>query len=290
MLAGGDRESVGAGFTDSGTTDPNPDNWTYTVDVNYENLVQVSESNVNTAAAAEVTAQTEAVGSSVNIYGNEINPADVPAAVAVFEHSDTPSGYAVEADDGNFYAATVNTNGEVSWSSDTPALNASNASDDPVSQVRTGDTVTVDLDGLAEGETLHQILNADGNGTGDYVIKGEDANGNTTFHSATIDSDGVVSKGADTVNVDPLRALDDALSKVDTLRSELGAVQNRFEDAITNLSTNETNLAAARSRIEDADYAVEVANMTRAQILQQAGTSVLAQANQIPQNVLSLLG
>ncbi|PMR74052.1 FliC/FljB family flagellin [Billgrantia endophytica] len=88
----------------------------------------------------------------------------------------------------------------------------------------------------------------------------------------------------------PLAALDSALNQVDSLRSELGAVQNRFEDAITNLNTNETNLQAARSRIEDADYAVEVANMTRAQILQQAGTSVLAQANQIPQNVLSLLG
>ena len=88
----------------------------------------------------------------------------------------------------------------------------------------------------------------------------------------------------------PLSTLDAALSQVDSLRSELGAVQNRFESAITNLQTNETNLSAARSRIEDADYAVEVANMTRAQILQQAGTSVLAQANQVPQNVLSLLG
>ncbi len=89
---------------------------------------------------------------------------------------------------------------------------------------------------------------------------------------------------------DPLALIDEALNKVDSLRSELGAVQNRFGDAINNLSTNETNLSAARSRIEDADYAVEVADMTRAQILQQAGTSVLAQANQIPQNVLSLLG
>jgi len=88
----------------------------------------------------------------------------------------------------------------------------------------------------------------------------------------------------------PLSKLDAALSEVDTLRSDLGAIQNRFESAITNLQTNETNLSSARSRIEDADYAVEVANMTRAQILQQAGTSVLAQANQIPQNVLSLLG
>lgn len=87
-----------------------------------------------------------------------------------------------------------------------------------------------------------------------------------------------------------LGTLDSALNQIDSLRSELGAIQNRFEDAITNLRTNETNLAAARSRIEDADYAVEVSNMTRAQILQQAGTSVLAQANQIPQIALSLLG
>lgn len=93
-----------------------------------------------------------------------------------------------------------------------------------------------------------------------------------------------------TSTANPLNSLDTALSTVDSLRSELGAMQNRFESAITNLGTTETNLSAARSRIEDADYAVEVSNMTRAQILQQAGTSVLAQANQVPQSVLSLLG
>jgi flagellin len=87
----------------------------------------------------------------------------------------------------------------------------------------------------------------------------------------------------------PLKALDDALSMVDTLRSDLGAVQNRFDSAITNLNTNTMNLSAARSRIVDADYATEVSNMSKAQILQQAGTSVLAQANQTSQGVLSLL-
>lgn len=87
----------------------------------------------------------------------------------------------------------------------------------------------------------------------------------------------------------PLDVLDAALATVDALRSDLGAIQNRFESAITNLQTTSNNLAAAQSRIQDADYSVEVANMTRAQILQQAGTSVLAQANQIPQGVLSLL-
>ncbi|WP_302139197.1 flagellin [Halomonas alkalicola] len=87
-----------------------------------------------------------------------------------------------------------------------------------------------------------------------------------------------------------LSTLDDAIAAVDAARSGLGAVQNRLESAIDNITTTSTNLSAARSRIEDADYAVEVSNMTRANILQQAGTSVLAQANQTPQNVLSLLG
>ncbi|MBA8267362.1 flagellin FliC [Escherichia fergusonii] len=88
---------------------------------------------------------------------------------------------------------------------------------------------------------------------------------------------------------DPLAAIDKALSQVDSLRSNLGAIQNRFDSAITNLGNTVNNLSSARSRIEDADYATEVSNMSRAQILQQAGTSVLAQANQTTQNVLSLL-
>ena len=88
---------------------------------------------------------------------------------------------------------------------------------------------------------------------------------------------------------DPLAKLDAALASVDQLRSGLGAVQNRFESTVANLNNTVNNLSAARSRIEDADYATEVSNMTKAQILQQAGTSVLAQANQVPQSVLSLL-
>ncbi|EPE49600.1 FliC/FljB family flagellin [Salmonella enterica] len=87
----------------------------------------------------------------------------------------------------------------------------------------------------------------------------------------------------------PLATIDAALAQVDALRSDLGAVQNRFNSAITTLGNTVINLPPARSRIEDSDYATEVSNMSRAQILQQAGTSVLAQANQVPQNVLSLL-
>lgn len=86
-----------------------------------------------------------------------------------------------------------------------------------------------------------------------------------------------------------IEAVDAQLKIVDDARSNLGAVQNRLSSTVNNLNNTITNLSAARSRIEDADYAVEVSNMTRAQILQQAGTSVLAQANQVPQTVLSLL-
>lgn len=83
--------------------------------------------------------------------------------------------------------------------------------------------------------------------------------------------------------------VDAALTNVSSLRSTLGAIQNRFESTITNLTTAAENLTASRSRIQDADFAQETAALTRAQILQQAGTAILAQANAVPQNVLSLL-
>jgi len=127
-------------------------------------------------------------------------------------------------------------------------------------------------------------------------LSGTPADGtNSATISYTVAADakavsGITDDATQVATENPLAALDSALSDVDSLRSEMGAMQNRFDSAITNLSTTETNLSAARSRIEDADYAVEVSNMTRAQILQQAGTSVLAQANQVPQSVLSLLG
>ena len=92
-----------------------------------------------------------------------------------------------------------------------------------------------------------------------------------------------------TIKDEPLAKIDEALKTVDSLRSSLGAVQNRMQSTINNLNNSVNNLSAARSRIQDADFAVEVSNMSRGQILQQAGTAVLAQANQVPQGVLSLL-
>jgi len=88
---------------------------------------------------------------------------------------------------------------------------------------------------------------------------------------------------------DMLRRVDSALTAVSDRRSDFGAIQNRFESTITNLQTISENLAASRGRILDADFAAETANLTKAQILQQAGTAILAQANALPQAALSLL-
>jgi flagellin len=87
-----------------------------------------------------------------------------------------------------------------------------------------------------------------------------------------------------------ISVLDLAISDVDTMRGALGAVQNRFESTIANLNNVSENLSAARSRILDADIAQESSNMTKMNILQQAGVSILSQANQTPQLALSLLG
>ena len=88
---------------------------------------------------------------------------------------------------------------------------------------------------------------------------------------------------------DAIQFMDSALEAVNTARADLGAIQSRFESVVSNLAINSENISAARGRILDADFAAETASLTRNQILQQAGTAMLAQANQIPQNVLSLL-
>ncbi|WP_191578111.1 flagellin [Achromobacter insolitus] len=123
-----------------------------------------------------------------------------------------------------------------------------------------------------------------GTGTGDYEAKiGKEAKVNSSGKLTTEDT------SAGTKTTDPMKTLDAAFTKLDKLTGELGAVQNRLESTIANLNNVVNNLSNARSRIQDADYATEVSNMSKAQILQQAGTSVLAQANQVPQTVLSLL-
>ena len=110
------------------------------------------------------------------------------------------------------------------------------------------------------------------------------ATGGTAVGS--IDISGADGTGAQTA----LASIDAALKQVDEQRADLGALQNRFDYTISNLSNIQENVSASRGRIQDTDFAVETANLTKSQILQQAGTSILSQANQLPQAALSLLG
>ena len=154
---------------------------------------------------------------------------------------------------------------------------------------RSGDTGVF---AIVDGATVNlQALKADT----DITIAG------TTTNSGLVALDSTTAAAGAPTQVDDLnistflgaqRAIsiaDKALTAVNSSRAELGAIQNRFGSVISNLNTTSENLSASRSRIRDTDFAKETAELTRTQILNQAGTAMLAQANQVPQSVLSLL-
>jgi flagellin len=123
--------------------------------------------------------------------------------------------------------------------------------------------------------------------------KGADASGLTAGAKAAT---ATVGAGVSSLNLstasgaqDAIKTLDAALANVNASRASLGAYQNRFASAVSSLNTTSENLTTSRSRIRDADFAQETASLTRSQVLQQAGTAILAQANALPQGVLSLL-
>jgi flagellin len=111
----------------------------------------------------------------------------------------------------------------------------------------------------------------------------------TTAIAATLDKVSEIDIGSQIGAQKALSVIDSALSLIDSSRAELGAVQNRFDNTISNLQSISENVSAARGRIQDTDFAAETANLSKNQILQQAGTAILAQAKQLPQAVLSLL-
>jgi flagellin len=122
---------------------------------------------------------------------------------------------------------------------------------------------------------------------GGDTIKVSTANITTTTAYASVVTNGKISAASKASRM--IGAVDNFLTKVNSERAKLGAVQNRFEAVVRNSQNVAENLSASRSRVQDADFAMETASLTRAQILQQAGISMLAQANATSQNVLSLL-
>lgn len=270
--------------SDNGTT-----GYEATYDADTNSLKFDSSGTASNITATAAAGKDIHVGGGVIIAADEITGrTDSNTAVQPTLHMDSAGAYYAKLANGDLVSAAVDTSaGTVSYDSGDTAVTPDVGG--ALTEVNVpGPATKVDLTSVkataGDAATLHQLK--DGSG---YVVKGTNAKGQEAVWAATVDKGtGVVTLG-DEQTVDPLAKLDDALQQVDSLRSELGAVQNRFQSTIANLNNTVNNLSAARSRIEDADYAVEVSNMTRAQILQQAGTSVLAQANQVPQTVLSLL-
>ncbi|HCZ48826.1 MAG TPA: flagellin, partial [Gammaproteobacteria bacterium] len=156
-----------------------------------------------------------------------------------------------------------------------------------------------------EGQTLTGPTGGTPAGTDSLVVGGKlEFNSSTAFSlssssgtelltagtvGSSLSSVGALNIGTQVGASNALAVVDGALAFVDDLRASLGAVQNRFSSVVASNQATAENVSAARSRIQDADFAAETANLSRAQILQQAGTAMLAQANQQSQNVLSLL-
>jgi len=132
----------------------------------------------------------------------------------------------------------------------------------------------------------------------DIVITGTDDGTATGFDAANGQGSNVAATTTGLTGLDlssyagaslAIQQIDSALGQVNSARATLGAIQNRFSSVVSNIASTSENMTASRSRIQDADFAKETASMTRGQILQQAGTAILSQANSAPQNVLSLL-
>jgi flagellin len=113
---------------------------------------------------------------------------------------------------------------------------------------------------------------------------------NLAVYATESDATGDINVLEQTSAAAAISSIDKAIGKVSDERSKLGAIQNRLDHTINNLSATEENLTAANSRIKDVDMAKEMMNLSKQQILSQAGTAMLAQANQMPQGVLQLLG
>ena len=229
---------------------------------------------------------TQAVSFSISAVGTADG---LSAAVAAINDQASKTGVTASLNAAGTAVVLTNATGNDISVSDTAVANAGNVTVQKLNSaeaasgaaaVLTADTtaatatvvgyITLDAEkSFAADVTTSTVLAADAAST---LIKVSDLD-ITTFTKAT----------------DALKTVDSALAFVSNVRAKLGALQSRFETTIANLQVTSENLSASKSRITDADFAQETANLSRAQILQQAGTAMVAQANQLPQGVLALL-
>lgn len=253
-----------------------------------QNALKLSSSitQIGDTSAASQNVDLSAVASTLKVDASSLTLHEVQ------DSAGKGTGTFVVSSGSDNYAASVNkADGKVTLNTSDVTYN--DASNGVTAGKQTGQLikVTSDANGDAIGFVTIQGKNYQAGTNGTDVLKNSAGATPTAVATGTLELSGATAtaelKGASTQS--PLALLDKAIAQVDKFRSSLGAVQNRLDSAVTNLNNTTTNLSEAQSRIQDADYATEVSNMSKAQIIQQAGNSVLSKANQVPQQVLSLL-
>ena len=219
--------------------------------ISVSSIVDASSANLGTYTRAEVTGVAATTFTAIADGGVTVNGTSVGAIAVASSASERAGGF---RDAVNSVSDTTGVYAINETATTTTLVSTSNI-------VLAGASATAALVGIAAGTTTSAS--------------------STGFASLDLSTTG----GADTA----LSSIDAALAAVNTTRANLGAIQNRFSSVVANIATQSENLSASRSRIQDADFAKETAALTRGQILQQAGTAILSQANSAPQGVLALL-
>ena len=259
-------------------------------------VIEISTTNATSTSANTETAQisfsvpkigSDTVGSSaealtdaVNAFNEQSSKTGITAKL-----NDIKTAIILENDEGKNINVTLK-NANVIYMG-----NASNGTAPAVSGAGTtsGKTFTAAGQVTLDASRSYSVATSSGLKVQAGVLSGGSTGTGVTIGSELqrVDSlDITTVKGAN----DAIHIVDQAIDSVNAQRAKYGALQNRFESTISNLATSSENVSAARSRIQDTDFASETANLSRSQVLQQAATSMLAQANQLPNNVLTLLG
>ncbi|WP_329847793.1 flagellin [Stenotrophomonas hibiscicola] len=235
------------------------------------------DSNTMTLAAA--TGGTAPVaGEELKISGLKISGGSLTSAVDIGDVKITSTGDATEDLKAATKATVAAINAKIGEAGVYAEVDATTAGKITLTSVKESADKDGKFSGLAVTEGTGSFTSAEVTAHDDAAIP---AGGTQLLKDVKIDT---VAGAQQAIAV-----IDKALGSINNTRADLGAIQNRFTSVVANLQTSTENLSASRSRIKDTDFAKETAELTRTQILQQAGTAMLAQANQVPQGVLSLL-
>ncbi|MCV2216435.1 flagellin N-terminal helical domain-containing protein [Thauera sp. Sel9] len=238
--------------------------------------IDVTAMTANTSYKFDLTSDNATAVTVSFTVGSAIDQDGLAAAVNAFNDVSAKTGVTARVNDGGNGITLLNANGE--------NITVANAASGSASATVGGTATAAGATAVATGQL---VLDSE------RTFSIEAANTSDFFSAAA--ASGQLQKVADldVSSVDSaqrsLALVDSALAAVNSQRAKYGALQSRFETTIANLQTTSENMSASRSRIRDTDFASETANLTRAQILQQAGTAMLSQANALPNNVLSLL-